>query len=184
MNKVYFDRLVNRMNCAYGSFLLWKYMRISISIPEVGKQEAERRAGIMNRYDGTFTGILYALENTFISDLHKLFDKSKSSLKLETLTKNLSQQDKKEVVPLIKSMEKEIKRIEILRNNVTAHEPKNPKTEKIFTEEIEKIFSTTQKILNILGKSFGTQFIWNQWEGDTKQSFSCLLDDLERGYKK
>ncbi len=185
MNEAYFNRLIHRINSAYGCFLLWKCIRVSISIPESGQQEAERRTSIMNRYGGTFSAILYALENTFITDLHKLFDKSKSNLKLETLIKNIHQKEQKEIKILIKSIEEENKRIKTLRDNVTAHDPKNPQEEKIFTQEIEKIFSTTQKLLNIISKSIsGTSFDWSQWEEHTKDSFSCIISDLERGYNK
>lgn len=181
-HKENFDKLVNRINRAYGCFLLWKCIRVSISIPDSGKQEAERRRNIMNRYDGIFTGVLYAVENAFITDLHKFFDKSKDNLRLETLTKNLSQSDQAEIVSLTKSVKEEVERIRILRHNFTAHEPKNPKEEKIFVQEIEKVFLAVQQILNIVSRSVGGAFmIWDEWKDNTNQSFSCLLNDLECG---
>jgi hypothetical protein len=153
-----------------------------MSIPESGQQEAERRIGIMNHYGGIFTGVLYATENAFIVDIHKFFDKSKNNLTLKTLTKDLPKTDKEEALQLLKSIESEIKRIEILRHNGSAHEPKNPIEEKIFTQEIEKLFSVVQQILNISSKSIGgVSMEWNSWEDSTNQSFSHLVDDLERG---
>jgi hypothetical protein len=182
--EIYFDRLINRMNRSYGCFLVWKYIKKSNSSAEVGQIEAERRNGIMNRYGGIFSGFLYALENTFINDLHKFFDKPKRSLKLETIVKDLPYDDKKEAERLISTVEKEIERIETLRHNFSAHEPQNPEEEKIFTEEAQKIFSVVQQVLNIISKNINSQFmVWDLWEGNTEQSFSVLLDDLERGYK-
>lgn len=179
-----FGKLVHRMNRAYGCFLIWKYIRKSISVPENGQAETERRAGIMNRYGGIFSGFLYAVENSFITDLHKFFDKPRSSLKLESLIKNLPEHDNKEAVSLLASIESEVERIENLRHNFTAHEPKNPKEEKIFTLEIEKIFATVQHVLNIISKSHGGSFItWDLWEEENNQSFSTLLKDLELGYE-
>ncbi|MCL5006689.1 MAG: hypothetical protein M1153_00870 [Patescibacteria group bacterium] len=179
-----FDKLVNRLNRTYGCFLMWKYIRKSISIPESGQIEADRKSGIMNRYNGIFSGVLYATENAFITDLYKFFDKPKGSLKLETLIKNLPSEDQKEARSLIKSVEEEVKRIETLRHNFSAHEPVAPQREKIFTEEIEKIFSVVQKVMNLISKSIRREFmVWDLWENNTNQSFSFLLDDLELGYE-
>lgn len=179
-----FGKLVHRMNRSYGCFFLWKYIRKSISIPEVGQKEVERRRRIMNNYNGIFSGFLYATENTFIIDLHKFFDKSKKNLTIKTLIKKLTQADKVKVETLVNSIKKEIERIETLRHNTFAHEPISHEEEKIFTQEIEKIFRVVQQILNIIGKSIGSPNMdWNDWENDTNQSFSHLLDDLERGSK-
>ena len=178
-----FGRLVHRMNRAYGCFLMWKYIRKSISVPESGQKEAERRGGVMNRYGGIFTGVLYSTENAFITDLHKFFDKSANSLKLETLIHKLPTGDKKEAESLLASLEREIERIKILRHNFTAHEPKNPEEEKIFTMEIEKVFSVVQQVINIISKSIGGEFMtWELWENSTNESFTHLLDDLELGH--
>jgi hypothetical protein len=178
-----FGKLVHRMNRAYGCFLIWKYIRKSISLPECGQREAERRASIMNLYGGIFTGILYAVESTFITDLHKFFDKQRSSLKLHTLMQKLPEVDKKEAELLLDTVEEEVERIENLRHNFTAHEPKTPEVEKIFILEIEKIFSTVQQVLNIISRSNGGSFItWALWESDNEGSFTRLLGDLELGY--
>ena len=72
-----FGRLVSRMGHSYGCFCLRKYILKSLSIPEVGQEEAYRRKHIMDEYDGIFSGFLYASENTFIMDLYKFFEKSK-----------------------------------------------------------------------------------------------------------
>jgi hypothetical protein len=177
-----FDRLVFRMNCAYGCFVMWKYIKKSFSIPEVGEQEAERRAEIMNAYGGIFTGVQYATENTFITDLHKLFDKSNSNLKLKTLVDKLPESDKKRAEILLKPLEKEIERVKELRHNFTAHDPKTPKEEQIFTEEIEKIFSVVQQVLNIASGSIGREHMtWDSWEGSNEETFTRLLEDMERG---
>ncbi len=171
------------MNRAYGCFQIWKYIRKSLSIPEVGKEEVNRRASILNRYGGIFSGVLYATENAFITDLYKFFDKPKDSLKLQTLIQNLPSNDIREANYHLSTIQEEIKRIKTLRHNITAHEPKNPQQEKIYTLEIEKIFSVVQKVLNIISKSHGGNFItWYAWEGDNEASFSRLLKDLELGY--
>ncbi len=181
---VHLEQLVHRMNRAYGCFMLWKFIRTSTSIPDTGKQEAERRTDIMNQYGGIFTGILYAVENSFINDLHKFFDKSKGSLKLDTLINGLPNQNKTVVLVLIKTIEVEIKHLETLRHNFTAHEPKNPQKENIYKEEIEKIFSVVQQILNIMSTSFdGVAMNWDTWGNNTDQYFSYLLNDLDCGYK-
>jgi hypothetical protein len=177
-------KLVHRMNRAYGCFLVWKYIRKSTSIPESGQAEAERRTGIMNRYGGIFSAILYAVENAFITDLHKFFDKPRGSLKLQTLIENLPDADKKEAESLLDDIGGEIERIETLRHNFTAHEPKKPEEEKIFTLEIEKIFSVVQQILNIISKNHGGNFMtWDLWEGNNEASLTHLLNDLELGHQ-
>jgi hypothetical protein len=179
-----FGKLVHRMNRSYGCFFLWKYIRKSISIPEVGQKEVERRKHIMDNYNGIFSGFFYAVETTFIIDLHKFFDKSKKNLTIKTLVKKLSEDDKIKVEALVSSVEKEVERIKTLRHNNFAHEPITPEEEKIFMQEIEKIFGVVQKILNIIGKSTGNpNIVWNDWEETTNQAFSRLLNDLEYGYK-
>jgi hypothetical protein len=177
-------KLVHRMNRSYGCFLIWKSIRKSTSVPDSGQSEAERRTGIMNRYGGIFSAVLYAIESTFITDLHKFFDKSKGSLKLQSLIQNLPDSDKKEAETLIATVKDEVARIKTLRHNFTAHEPTNPDQEKIFTLEIEKIFSVLQQVLNIISKSNGGAFMtWDLWEGDNSQSFTHLLQDLELGHQ-
>ena len=181
-SKTNFTKLVHRINRSYGCFLLWKYIRKSISIPDSGKKEATRRSNIMNHYDGIFSGVLYAVETTFIIDLHKFFDKSNKNLTLKTFIKNLPKIDQTKIDLLLDSVVNEIKRIEVLRHNNFAHEPKTPKEEKIFIQEIEKLFLIIQEILNICGKSIGSPNMdWSLWEDSTNQSFSRLLDDLEKG---
>ena len=175
-----FDRLVHRMNRAYGCFWIWKNIRKSLSIPEIGEKEAERRSSIMSRYGGIFSGVLYATENTFITDLHKFFDKPKKSLRLESLIGKLSLEDRKKIDVYLNTHKNEIKRIENLRHNFTAHEPINPQDEKIYTQEIEAVFLVIQEILNIISKSTrGDFFTWELWESTTNESFTCLLNDLE-----
>lgn len=179
-----FGRLVHLMNRAYGCFLIWKYIRKSISIPENGRKEADRRAGIMNRYNGIFTGILYATENTFITDLYKFSDKSKSNLRLQTLIENLPDNDRRIAETLLDTVKDELRRIKTLRHNATAHEPRNPKEEKIFTLEIEKIFLVVQQILNMISRSHGNKPIsWELWEADNDASLTQLLNDLEHGHQ-
>ena len=179
-----FGKLVHRMNRTYGCFLIWKYIRKSISVPENGQEETGRRAGVMDQYGGIFSGILYATENVFITDLHKFFDKSNSHLTLKTLIQKLPDSEKKEAEALLGTITAELKRIENLRHNFTAHEPKSPEEEKIFILEIEKIFSVVQQVLNIISKSHGGDFMtWQDWEDSNEASFNCLLDDLELGYR-
>lgn len=180
-----FGKLVHRINRAYGCFLIWKYIRKSLSIADTGNKEVTRRTNVMNRYGGIFTGILYATENAFITDLHKFFDKTKGSLRLQTLVKVLPESDKEEAEALLNTIEVELKRLQILRHNVTAHEPSNPKDEKIFILEVEKIFSVVQQVLNIISKSHGGDFMtWELWESSTETSFVQLLDDLEISQQK
>jgi hypothetical protein len=177
-----FDRLIHRMNRAYGCFMIWKFLRKSISIPEVGQEEANRRLAIMNHYDGIFSGILYATENTFITDLHKFFDRTKGSLTLHSLIKKLSVSKNKEVCLLLASLELEIKRIKNLRHNFTSHEPVIPKEEKIFIEEVERLFSVIPQILNIISESMGREhMIWDMWEETNNKAFKRLLNDLGKG---
>lgn len=176
------DKLIHRINRAYGCFLQWKYIKKSFSIPEIGEKEAKRRSEIMNNYGGIFSGFLYSLESSFIVDLHKFFDKSKKKLTLRTLMKDLPDNEKKEIELLTKDIEKECSRIETLRHNTFAHEPKSQQEEKIFLQEIEKIFDVIQKILNIISKYLnGPNLDWDSWENNTEESFSQLIDDLERG---
>lgn len=177
-----FDRLVHRMNRSYGCFMIWKFLRRSISIPEVGQEEANRRLAIMNHYDGIFSGILYATESTFITDLHKFFDKTKGSLKLETLIEKLPLSKKKDIHLLLDPLDLEIKRIKDLRHNFTGHEPKIPREEKIFTEEVEKIFAVIPKVLNIISESIGREhMVWDSWEDINEKAFTRLLNDLGNG---
>lgn len=177
-------KLVHRMNRAYGCFLTWKYICKSKSVPDSGQAEAERRTDIMSRYGDVFPVLLYSVENTFITDLHKFFDKPKGSLKLQTLTQKLPDADKKEVDTLLSTVKDEVERIQTLRHNFTAHEPKNPEEEKIFTLEIEKIFSVVQQVLNIISRNHGGTFMtWDLWEGANEASLTHLLNDLELGHQ-
>ena len=180
-----FDRLLSIMNRAYGCFLLWKQIRVSASIPDSGKEEAERRMGIVNRYDGLFSVILYATENTFIGDLHKLFDERPNALKLETLIAALPQEEQILVRELRASIEQEVKHLRVLRQNYVGHEPIKGRSEKIYTNEIEHIFTTVEKMLNVISKNIGKpSFIWNEWEGNTASAFEKLLSDLDNDYNK
>lgn len=163
--KTDFGKLVHRMNCSYGCFFLRKYILKSLSIPEVGQKEADRRKHIMDKYDGLFSGFLYAVETTFIIDLHKFFDKSKKNLTIKTLVKKLSQADKIKVETLVNTVKKEAERIETLRHNNFAHEPITPEEEKIFMQEVEKVFLVVQQILNIISNSTGgPNMNWDDWE--------------------
>lgn len=182
--QAHLEKLIHRMNRAYGCFIIWKYIRKSISIPENGREEAERRVCIMNKYNGIFTGILYATENCFITDLYKFFDKSKKNLKLETLIKSLSESDKEKIKSLLDTVAGEIERVKNLRHNFSAHEPKNPTQEKIYTSEVENIFNVIEQVLNIISRSYGGDIMtWEKWEDDNNTSLSLMLRDLECGYK-
>lgn len=180
-----FEQLINRMGRAYYSYVIWKTIRKLISIPEVGFEQATNNSFTMNKYNGIFSGFLYSTENTFIIDLYKFFDTNPQAIKIDTLLKLLeNKESKKEVTNLIDSVGLEFEKIKTIRHKHSAHEqeikPLNNENGKIYTEEIEKIFDTISKILNIFSKEFGndTKYVWTT--EDTEKGFEKLVNDLSK----
>jgi hypothetical protein len=189
-----FVRFNEIMLRAYSSYLLWKQIKISISPKDITQEEASRRLNIMNKYqDGRiFQTLLYSLENSFIIDLQKFFEKKPSSIRLIntqnfTLFKGffLEKSDTDEIKNLFStaSIKKAIANLYVLRTKFVAHEAKDlPRDTKIYITEKEEIFSVVKQILKIIGNRNNFDcFIFDDLEQGTEQYFKTLLDDLECG---
>src|SRR3989338_145421 len=86
--------LFNRMNheiCAVvESYHIWRALTFSRSIPEVGKEQAEKNAELMGIYKDFFIPTEQSHLQTFVIGLMKFFDRNSQALSFSALIKELN----------------------------------------------------------------------------------------------
>lgn len=101
-----FKRLSDEIIIVVGSYYIWRSLFTALSIPEVGKDIAEKNARLMNLYKDFFISTQRAHLSTFIIGVMKFFDKNPLALSFKGLIcqiqfnkENLTVQDLKEAHP-------------------------------------------------------------------------------------
>jgi len=84
-------RLSDMMSNAVQSYYIWKTLALSLSIPVVGKEEAEKNAYIMNKYKNFFVQTEENHLHSFIIGLSKFFDKDIRSLTIANLINTIKE---------------------------------------------------------------------------------------------
>lgn len=178
-----FADLKNRMNRVVLTYYVYKSLRRSINVPEVGPEVAKENAAIQNEHLTFWTVTEWALINYIVINLHKFFDKPRDALKLKTLLNSYKGDPSiKNLENLIDSQGEVIKRLEEIRNDIAAHEKKGNVTSKIVLpslEDLEGLISTVQQVINDLSYKFNQST--TSWEGLQSQAETdteFLIDTL------
>lgn len=87
--KALFKRLSDEMCRTVEIYWIWRTLAFARSIPEVGKEEAEKNVKIINLNKYFFMPVEDALLHTFIIGILKFFDKDPRALSIETLIKKI-----------------------------------------------------------------------------------------------
>jgi len=167
-----FTDLQNRMNRVVLTYYVYKSLRRSINVPEVGLEIAKENVAIQNEHATFWVTIEWALINYIVINLHKFFDKPRDALKLQTLL-NLYKGDPsiKGLVDLISSQGEIIEQIAEIRNGISVHEKKGNVTSKIVIpplDSLESLISVVQRVINGLSYKFSQST--TSWEGLRSQA--------------
>lgn len=87
--KALFKRLSDEMCRTVEIYWIWQTLAFARSIPEVGKEEAEKNVIIINRNKYFFMPVEDSLLHAFIIGLSKFFDKNPQSLSIAALIKKI-----------------------------------------------------------------------------------------------
>lgn len=101
-----FKRMSDEIIIVVGSYYIWRTLFSALSIPEVGKDVAEKNARLMNLYKDFFVSTERAHLQNFVLGVMKFFDKNPLALSFKGLIgqiqfnkENLTIQDLKEAHP-------------------------------------------------------------------------------------
>jgi len=88
-----FKRLSNAMGEVVESYHIWATLVFSRSIPEVGKEKAEKNAAIMALYKNFFVTTELNHMHTFIIGISKFFDRNPKALSVQQLIQKIKESE-------------------------------------------------------------------------------------------
>jgi hypothetical protein len=87
--KELFDRMRREISAVVESYHIWRTLTFSRSIPEVGKEQAEKNAALMTLYKDFFVTTEQSHLQTFVIGLMKFFDRDPRALSISGLIKEI-----------------------------------------------------------------------------------------------
>ncbi|HEX9831157.1 MAG TPA: hypothetical protein VGA94_05670 [Thermodesulfobacteriota bacterium] len=189
-----FDITANRMYSALSAFYMWKGLSQAININTAGEEEAKKKVEIMNQYRYFFHQVLVSAYKSFVADLSIFFDREgyKDTFSLGKLLKILEEELTGDELNEITQQVNQIKGkhgvtinfIRELRNADVAHQTLQVQSRKVVYDDIEKLFSGVQEILNLISYRYDrSRSLWSHVERDVLHHLNWLFDNLERGEK-
>lgn len=86
-----FKRLSHQICLVVTSYYIWRTLRFSRSIDEVGKEKADKNAKLMSSYSNFFIPTEDSHVQTFVLGLMKFFDKDRRALSFQNLIKEIEE---------------------------------------------------------------------------------------------
>jgi len=209
--KELFWRLSQEMCTLVESYYIWRALAFARSIPEVGQEQADKTAKLMNSYKDFFMATEYSHLQTFVIGLMKFFDKYPQALSFAGLVREIEKNKKIFTLDLIKTIYPErkidhdnyepidqetmshveqlsvkyksiIKSLKDVRDKQFAHTDIRPIKGTFVPNEVESFIEAVQETFNKLSIRFdSSSTIWNHLKDDSIASTRFLLENLEKG---
>src|SRR3989344_5604642 len=87
--KELFNRMSHEISAVVESYHIWRTLTFSRSIPEVGKEQAEKNAALLSLYKDFFIPTEQSHLQTFVIGLMKFFDRHSQALSIAGLIREL-----------------------------------------------------------------------------------------------
>ena len=87
--KELFNRMSHEISAVVESYHIWRTLTFSRSIPEVGKEQAEKNAALLSLYKDFFIPTEQSHLQTFVIGLMKFFDRNPQALSIAGLVREL-----------------------------------------------------------------------------------------------
>lgn len=181
----------NRMHQALVSYYIWKWTSQAVNVNKEGIEKAQENLDeVINKYKNFFIQSFVNAYRCFVLDLAAFFDKNYPEVfNLKKLIKAVNEEsgmDKESLDNIERLKEKNSKTISLvmeLRKHV-AHATYESLRAKRFLkyEEMECLFDTIQKILNIMSKNFDRSVhFWDHVEDEVSRDINWIFGNLKKG---
>lgn len=130
--KELFNRMSHEICAVIESYHIWRTLTFARSIPEVGKEKAEKNAALLSLYKDFFIPTEQSHLQTFVIGLMKFFDRNSQALSIAALIKELEKNKTMFTADVVRSV------YPALANTGSIKDDYIPITQDT-TDEIEKI---------------------------------------------
>ncbi|MEW6617053.1 MAG: hypothetical protein AB1333_01380 [Patescibacteria group bacterium] len=115
--KELFNRMSHEIFAVVESYHIWRTLTFSRSIPEVGKEQAEKNAALLSLYKYFFIPTEQSHLQTFIVGLMKFFDKDSQALSIVGLIKKIEKNKSLFTADIIRSVYPNLDKIGAIKDD-------------------------------------------------------------------
>lgn len=176
-----FNRTSHEVCIVVESYHIWRTLEFSLSIPEVGKETAEKNAQLMNLYKDFFIPTIQSHLQTFVIGLMKFFDKNPSALSIKGLMGEVQSNKSDLTIEDLKNAHPHLEEIDAVP---TFYDPIKEETVAYIDAVFKKHESLVSNLKNIRDKELAHIDIKPHRGNFVPREIEVLINDIQEIFNK